>query len=66
MDVFRDEHERKAHDVICTIKYGGRGGSVSTNDVREVGDILRGQPFRPAIPLPTRPVVMLPLPGKVE
>lgn len=49
---FRDEHERKAHDVICIIKYGGIGGSVRTEDVRRIGDVLRGKPLAPVIHMP--------------
>lgn len=48
--IFRDEHERKAHDVICIVKYGSVGGSVATKDVRRVGDILRGHTLDPPKP----------------
>ena len=69
--VFRDDWERKAHDVICVIKYGGSGGSVRVEDVRRIGDILRGRPLAPvfkpplpriAVPLVKPPVFKLPLP----
>ena len=54
--VFRDEFDRKAHDVICLVKYGSTGGSVSTSDMKRVGDYLRGGPVRPAVPvIPTQP-----------
>lgn len=51
--MFRDEWDRKAHDIICIIKYGGRGGSVRTPDMHKIGDILRGGPpvmFAPPAP----------------
>lgn len=72
--VFRDDWDRKAHDVMCIAKYGAPGGSVNAKDLARAGDLLRGGPFRPpvvAIPLPSRvvtiplPVVMIPLPPKV-
>ena len=45
--VFRDEWERKAHDVICVLRYGGTGGSIRTDEMRRIADILRGRPFDP-------------------
>lgn len=42
---FRDEWEQKAHDIICIIKYGSRGGTARDEDVRRVADILRGKPL---------------------
>lgn len=68
---FRDEHERKAHDVICIIKYGGIGGSVRTEDVRRIGDVLRGKPLAPAIVPPPAgvfrvPAVMVQLPTELR
>lgn len=59
---FADEHERKAHDIICTIKYGGCGGTVSNQLLKQVGDILRGGPIR-KLPLPLpKPAMPLPKP----
>ena len=62
---FRDEFERKAHDIICIVKYGSPGGSATPKEVQRIGDILRGGPYRPPvvmIPLPTRPAVVVPPP----
>ena len=50
---FRDDHERKAHDIICIVRFGGIGGSVRQEDIRRVGDILRGQPLVTAPKLPS-------------
>lgn len=59
--VFRDEFDRKAHDVICLVKYGSVGGSVATSDMRRVGDYLRGGPVRPAVPaVPVLPRAVVP------
>lgn len=50
--IFRDDYERKAHDIICHIKYGSVGGLVQAKDVQHIGDILRGKSFRPAVTVP--------------
>lgn len=65
--IFRDDWDRKAHDVMCIAKYGTPGGSVNTKDMHRAGDLLRGAPFRAAVvipPLPA-PVIVPPLPLKV-
>lgn len=54
---FRDDHERKAHDIICIVRFGGIGGSVRQEDIRRVGDILRGQPLVTAPKLPSLVVI---------
>lgn len=56
--MFRDEWDRKAHDVMCIAKYGSPGGSVPTKDVHRAGDLLRGHPFMPAIKVPVIPLVL--------
>ena len=66
--IFRDEHERKAHDVICFIKYGSVGGQVRMEDVRRVADILRGHRLDPpkprvAIPTATAPKITIKVEG---
>lgn len=48
--LFRDDWERKAHDIICIIKYGGIGGQVRDHDMREVANVLRGHSLRPVLP----------------
>lgn len=54
--LFRDDWERKAHDIICTIKYGRMGGNISAEDVEKVADILRGHSLRPPrVTLPKTP-----------
>lgn len=65
---FRDDWDRKAHDIICIVRYGNTGGSVRNDEVRRVSDVLRGHPHRP--PAPVLPVVAIarvisvdPLPG---
>ena len=72
MSAFRDDYERQAHDIICIIKYGGRGGSVRTAELRDVADYLRGRPLdvqparvnlpSPCVVKPPLPVVRLPQP----
>lgn len=57
----RDEFDRKAHDIICIIKYGSPGGGVRTEEVIKVGDILRGHPFKPVLVIPPPPVVKPPV-----
>lgn len=80
--IFRDDYERKAHDIICIVKYGATGGIVATRDVRRVGDILRGHtldPPKPKITLPplvpkvtvpnlvvAKPTVTIPAPIKIS
>lgn len=59
----RDEWDRKAHDILCIIKYGSVGGGIRAEEMYKVSDILRGHPYRPTLPpLPvvTPPVVALP------
>lgn len=56
MTTFADDYERKAHAVICLVKHGGIGGSVTTQQLRQVADYLRGGPLRPKLPsLPSVP-----------
>lgn len=43
--IFRDEFERKAHDVICIVKHGTPGGNARAEEVRRVADYLRGGPL---------------------
>lgn len=77
---FRDDWDRKAHDIICIVKYGAPGGSVATKDMQRVSDILRGGSFKQPVvvpPLPralvieetlkvvSPPVIVPPLPPKV-
>lgn len=64
---FRDEHERKAHDIICLIKYNGVGGQVREAELRKVANILRGGPLVPKITMripgsnpPPPPTIRLP------
>lgn len=65
---FRDDAERKAHDIICMLKYGSAGGSASLHDVRRVAEVIRGGPLalvlpKLRVPLPASPgVVPLRLP----
>lgn len=63
--IFRDDWERKAHDVICTIKYGGAGGSVRVDDVRRIGDILRGRPLAPQFKVTVKPPPSVTIPKVV-
>ena len=44
--VFRDDYERKAHDILCIIKYGSIGGQARKEDIERVGDILRGHSLK--------------------
>ena len=37
--IFRDDWDRKAHDVMCIAKYGTPGGSVNTKDMHRAGDL---------------------------
>lgn len=60
--MFRDDAERKAHDVICTIRHGGRGGNVRVEDVRKIADIIRGAPYRPTVSVAIPPVKPVPPP----
>jgi hypothetical protein len=73
--MFADDWERKAHDVICFIKYGGAGGKVDNRLMQQVADHLRGYPLKrtvttptlklpplPPLPLPPLPVLLPPLP----
>lgn len=43
--IFRDEFERKAHDVISIMKHGSPGGNARAEEVRRVADYLRGGPL---------------------
>lgn len=47
----RDEWDRKAHDILCIIKYGSPGGGIRNEEMYRVSDILRGHPFKPAAPV---------------
>jgi len=53
--VFADEYEEKAYGAICVFKYGSYGGNVNKDDVKRVGNFLRGRPLAPP-----RPVLQLP------
>lgn len=64
MTTFADSFEEKAHGVICLIKYGGQGGTVSKQQLRQVADYLRGGPIRPKLSLPALPRLPPRLPGK--
>jgi hypothetical protein len=59
----RDEWDRKAHDILCIIKYGSVGGGVRTDEMYKVSNILRGHAFRPTVPVlvlpPPIPVVKI-------
>lgn len=66
---FRDDWERKAHDVICVIKHGSIGGQVQQRDIERVGDILRGHSLKPKLVIPKvngLPVVTAHDPTKVN
>ena len=59
----RDEYDRKAHDIICILRYGNVGGGVHTDQMYKVSDILRGHPYQPKLPPP--PIVLLPPPPPI-
>lgn len=68
MSVFRDDWDRKAHDIICIVKYGNPGGSVATKELHRVSDILRGRSFKQPVvvpPLPVAAVKVPPMPAPV-
>lgn len=54
--IMRDEFDRKAHDILCIIRYGSIGGGVDVEEMRKVSDVLRGHPFQPTI------IMMPPIP----
>jgi hypothetical protein len=54
--VFRDDYERKAHDILCIIKYGSIGGQARKEDIERVGDILRGHSLKSKVLVPKVPV----------
>lgn len=45
--IFRDEFEDMAYAVITHYKYGSYGGMVPTNDIRRIGNVLRGHSIDP-------------------
>jgi len=56
----RDDFDRKAHDIICMLRYGSTGGGVKDVEMHKIGDYLRGGPFKPKIQvkLPCKPIVV--------
>ncbi len=72
--IFRDEFERKAHDVICIVKHGSPGGNARAEEVRRVADYLRGGPLatsritevRVKPPVLPKPLVVPPPPASLK
>ena len=64
--VFRDDYERKAHDILCIIKYGSIGGQARKEDIERVGDILRGHSLKSKVLVahdPKTPPVSISMPN---
>lgn len=56
--IMRDEFDRKAHDILCIIRYGSIGGGVEVSEMRKVSDVLRGHPYQPTAPImPPIPII---------
>lgn len=59
--MIRDHFDRQAHDIICMLSFGSRGGGVRTEQMHKVGDYLRGGPIKLAAPK-----LVVTLPKKIE
>ena len=56
------DDERIAHDIVCVVKYGSPGGSVSGGDVSRVLSHLRNVGILKRKPKLVPPVIKLKLP----
>lgn len=67
MPAFRDKFEEQAYGAICLLKYGSYGGQVNSNDIKRIGDYLRGGPARVAVPVPVpKPAITVTVPTPAQ